>query len=313
MTRLVRRGTPLWTTAGRCRSRPKVRSVPGGLRSAHGVGTAVVLLLVAVLSAPAWATDPGTCPPADDGCVEVGPDPQDAAFVGTGGLLIPGNSFTGTADDRRSTAECVDCEWALVPVCKRGTGDVGCGPAATSCPAGSRRMVILLRRPPSPTWDTVGSMCVSGAPLTVDDVAQQLSDVVIERVPPLRPSVQPAGGTVVNLPAIFASGQPERMSTRRFDLVGFAVVLDARATWRWRFGDGAEVTTQLPGGAWPDDSVSHVYRTPGQRVVSVVAQWQGWFTVDGMGPFPVAGPSVTQVSAPLPLPVYEARAVLVGE
>jgi hypothetical protein len=172
---------------------------------------------------------------------------------------------------------------------------------------------VLLLRPPETTWSVVGSYCVSGSPLTVDDVGRRLSDVVLERVPPLVPSSQPPGGTVVNLPALFAAGQPARLDTRTFTLVGFTVVLDARATWRWDFGDGTTVVTEEPGGAWPNRAVSHTYARPGPVMVRVTSQWQGWFTVDGLGPFPVGGPPVQQVSDPLPLVVDEARAVLVGE
>ena len=35
-------------------------------------------------------------------------------------------------------------------------------------------------------------------------------------------------------------------------------------------------------------------------------------TVDGNGPYPVAGPPITKTSAPIPVPVREARSVLVG-
>jgi len=281
-------------------------------RRAAGLLVAV-MLGVSLSSAPAAAA-PTACQPNTPGCVDVTPDIKDAAFVGTGGLLIPADSFTGTASDRSDAATCPDCEWALVPVCKRGgPGTVGCGPAATSCPAGSRRMVVLLLRPPSTVWSNVGSMCVSGGPLTVDDVAQRLSDVVIEQVPDLRPSFQPPGGTVVNLPTVFASGQPRGLGTRTFSLVGFAVVLDARATWRWDFGDGQTLVTDEPGGAWPNVSVAHTYTRAGRLLARVTSEWQGWFTVDGLGPFPVAGPAVTQASGPLPVLVHEARAVLVAD
>jgi hypothetical protein len=174
-------------------------------------------------------------------------------------------------------------------------------------------MVVMLLHPPATVWSNVGSVCVSGSPLTVDDVAERLSDVVIEQVPPLRPSFQPPGGTVVNLPTLFSAGQPRLLDTRRFDLVGFHVVLDARATWRWDFGDGERLATDQPGGPWPDRSVSHTYAQPGLHLVTVSSLWRGWFTVDGMGPFAVAGPAVAQDSPAMPVRVAQARAVLVGD
>jgi hypothetical protein len=296
--------------------------VIGYVRTALRPGRVALLLVVALLACLALAlgpasparADPTDCVPTPDGCVDVDTDLQHAAFVGTGGLLLPADSFTGSSADRSDAAACPDCQWALVPVCKRDdVGGVGCGPAATSCPVGERRMVVLLARPPDLSWVVVGSVCVNGAPLTVDDVADRLADVVIERVPRLEPTYQPPGGTVVNLPTLFASGQPARLDTRRFELVGFAVVLDARASWRWQFGDGGALVTDQPGGPWPDRSVSHTYARPGTVAVQVSSRWQGWFTIDGLGPFLVAGAPVEQTAGPLPLVVHEARAVLVSD
>jgi hypothetical protein len=88
-------------------------------------------------------------------------------------------------------------------------------------------------------WEVIGLVCLSPAgPTIVDDLADRLHDLVIEEVPSLEPSFQPRGGTLVELPAIFASGQPRRLGVREFSLVGFDIVLRGEATWTWRFGDG---------------------------------------------------------------------------
>lgn len=265
-------------------------------------------VLEVVTAAPGRA---GDCPGTD--CTVDG-DPDNAAYVGDGGLLLPGDSFTGTAQDRTDAAVCQGCRWALVPVCKEGgQGGGWCGPAAFACPPGERRLEVYLRRPGEPDFSSVGLVCVPMAgPVTVADMATRLSDVVVERVPDLRPSYQPSGGTLVHLPTLFTSGQPHRLDTRHFELVGFSIVLDARARWAWRFGDGDELVTDQPGGAYPDRSVAHVYQRPGRYPVAVTSVWDGWFTVDGMGPFQVGGPQVTQ-SQLLSVDVAEARAVLVAE
>lgn len=282
-------------------------SGPGRLLT---VGLLVVGLLVPTLGSAgaAWA---GACPGA--GCTVEG-DPAGAAYVGDGGLLLPAGSFTGTDVDRRDAATCEGCRWALVPTCKKGgLGGGVCGPAARACPPGERRMEVFLRRPGEPAFSSVGLVClVPGGPVTVADVADRLHDVVVERVPALRPSFQPAGTTLVGLPTLFASGQPERLDTRTFDLVGFRIVLDARATWAWRFGDGEELVTAQPGGGYPVRSVAHVYHRPGSYPVSVTSVWEGWFTVDGLGPFRVGGAQVSQAEV-VPVQVREARAVLVAE
>jgi hypothetical protein len=252
---------------------------------------------------------------ADEPCVgadcDVVADPEDAEYVGTGGLLLPADSFTGSSDDRETAAVCLGCRWALLPMCRDG-GDVECGPAANSCPPGQFRRIVLLLRPNATEWEEIGLVCLQGSgPTTVADVADRLHNVVIEGVPPLRPSSQPSGGTLVQLPAIFDSGQPAHLGQREFDLVGFHVVLQGRAAWVWRFGDGSEVTTSEPGGAWPVDSVTHTYREAGAYSVAVSTEWRAWFTVEGLGPFEVGGDPVVQVATPLVVPVQQARAQLI--
>jgi hypothetical protein len=252
-------------------------------------------------------------PPCEGADCDVVADPDDAAYVGSGGLLLPTDSFTGSEADRTDAATCPECRWALLPMCRGGDGGgVACGGAAASCPPGEFRRIVLLLRPGDTEWREVGLVClVGGAPMTVDDIATQLSDVVVEDVPPLRPQFQPKGGTLIGLPAVFAAGQPATLGERRFMLVGFEIVLDGRASWTWEFGDGQALTTDKPGGAWPDMTVAHAYPRAGSYPVSVMSTWDAWFTVDGMGPWPVGGDPVVQTEGPLAVSVVAARAELV--
>jgi hypothetical protein len=94
--------------------------------------------------------------------------------------------------------------------------------------------------------------------------------------------------------------------------VGFDIVLQGRASWTWSFGDGAQVTTDDPGGVWPNESVAHTYESAGRYPVVVTTAWRAWFTVDGLGPFPVGGPPVVQVGDPMALVVSEARTELIA-
>jgi hypothetical protein len=241
-------------------------------------------------------------------------DPDGAQYVGSGGLLLPSDSFTGSDADRSDAATCTECRWALLPMCRgRGqAGDVNCGGAATSCSPGEFRRIVMLLRPGDSEWRAVGLVClVAGAPMTVDEMADRLSDVVVEQVPELRPSYQPEGGTLIGLPAIFDAGQPRTLGERRFTLVGYDIELHGRATWTWTFGDGESMTTDDPGGSWPTATVSHTYAHAGSHAVGVTAEWRAWFTVDGMGPWPVQGDPVVQSVGPIPLQVVEARAELV--
>ncbi len=287
--------------------RPKRRGPPP-------LALAALLVLAATL-VPSIAPSPAhSAEPCEGADCDVVADPDDAQYVGTGGLLLPAGSFTGSDADRSDAATCPECRWALLPMC-RGEGQAGgvaCGGAAASCPPGEFRRIVLLLRPGDTEWREIGLVClIGGAPTTVDDLASELSDIVVEDVPPLQPSFQPAGGTLVGLPAVFAAGQPATLGQRSFTLVGFDVVLDGRATWTWEFGDGTSLTTDEPGGRWPDMTVSHPYPRAGEYPVSATTSWEAWFTVDGMGPWPVGGDPVVQVSDPLTVSVVEARAELV--
>jgi len=292
--------------------------VLGGYLLLHGPARRLVVTVaclagllawVSIGSVPAQASVAAACRPPY--ChVGVGGSPHGAAFYGSGGLLLDA-SFSGVGVSRSAVAMCPDCEWLLVSICKGGRGTGGCH-GVGSCPFGRHRMLVFLRHVGEPDYSQVGSYCLGpDGPVTVGEMADLMRDVVVEHVPPVRWNYQPEGGALVNLPCIVASGQPRRLDTRRFDLVGFSVVLDARPSWLWTWGDGTQTATAEPGGAWPDFSVTHTYRHPGPVQVTLTTNWAGWFTVDGMGPFPTGGTPVAQQSGPWQLSVREARAHLV--
>jgi hypothetical protein len=131
-------------------------------------------------------------------------------------------------------------------------------------------------------------------------------------LPSLDPSFQPAAGGLVNLPVLLAAGQPTAFRADGIRLGPFDVDLQASPIWRWDFGDGAQLETTSAGGPWPDDSVAHTYRQGAVSLpVTVTTMWQGTFTVDGLGPYPIAGPPVSQ-QATVALPVRGARARLLS-
>jgi hypothetical protein len=134
----------------------------------------------------------------------------------------------------------------------------------------------------------------------------------LDRLPAQDPSFQPAAGALVNVPAIFAVGQPATIGEDTFDLAGMQVDVTARARWTWDFGDGTSETFTRPGGGYPNTDVTHTYTTSDDRSVVVTTTWEGTYVVDGLGPFAVDGPPVTQVSAPIALPVRQAESELVS-
>jgi len=146
----------------------------------------------------------------------------------------------------------------------------------------------------------------------VSDVADAVRVEVAKYLPDARPSFQPAAGGIVNLATVFSAGEPADVTTEPFEVLGFAVVVKARARWVWVFEEGVAREFAVPGGRYPDMSVAHTYDRPGVRGVSVTTLWRAEFTLDGAGPFPVPGPELSKTSPPMVVPVREARAELVA-
>jgi len=268
-------------------------------RTARGL----VVLLTAFVAALSWGA------PAH--ATDVYADDDSDRYVGTGGLVLPASVDVAI---RTEVARCAGCQWRLSSPCQTSaagtpfSGTPVCLSVVRGCPA----MAEMLRawfRPAGGPWREIGLVCVGvEGPVTVLDLGRQVRERLVTEVPPQRPSRQPAAGAVSQLPVVFDSGQPPQGVQDRLVLVGRAVVLDARPSWRWDFGDGAVLTTSDPGGAFPHLAVAHPYRAAGSYRVTLVTTWSATFEVDGLGPFPVADP-VTQ-RAVVVVPVGEGRAVL---
>ncbi len=238
-----------------------------------------------------------------------GDDERDA-YVGTGGLLLPGTVDRRT---RQEVASCPGCRWRLSTPCEvpgAGTpfdGQPICLSVVRGCPGG--RLLRSWFMGAGQPWREVGLVCVPPAgPVTVADVAQAARARVERGIPPLAPGFQPPRGVLTQIPVVFESGQPAGGRTWGLDLLGRDVTLSASPVWSWQFGDGAELDTSYPGGRYPDVGVTHVYRRSGAYRVACTATWSASFIVDGLGPFAVAEP-VRQTQVRL-VEVGEGRALL---
>lgn len=294
----------VWSWVADPAYRRRVTALPRPLAAAL-----VVLLGAAALVLPTAAAPAAVARPAG---VVVSPDPQHDLYVGTGGLVVPARDWR-SGGGRAETAACAECRWRISRLCTKDEAAAGgCPRIRTGCPVGTIPVRIWLLRP-GQDWAVVGEACQGDRPpVTVSDVGSAVRDRAEAALPPLRAAVQPASGTLVGVPAVFASGQPAA-GIRGADLsvLGLAVSLDARARWHWTYGDGAQAWSTVPGGRWPDLSVSHSYRRAATVTVGVSAVWRGEFTVEGLGPFAVPGAPLVQDGS-VPLVVREARARLVG-
>ncbi len=171
-----------------------------------------------------------------------------------------------------------------------------------------------MRQDEGSPWKFISTVCLGPGqrPASVADVGRAVRERVVNLLPDAAPSFQPAQGGLVNLPTIFAAGEPATIETDTFDVLGFDVTVTATARWEWAFDRGVVKGFTSPGGTYPDQSVAHTYEDTGPRQVSVTTYWQASFTVNGDGPFPVPGPELSKTSAAIQVPVRQARAVLVG-
>jgi hypothetical protein len=173
-------------------------------------------------------------------------------------------------------------------------------------------MVLFLKRPTWPGFVKVGAFCEGpGDTLTPDALIPGVRDHFVQYLPALAATYQPPGRGIVNLPVIFAAGQPATLGQHAFTLGAHQVTLDATATWHWDYGDHATADLTTPGGPYPNQDVTHTYLHPQTATTTVTTTWAGQFWVDGAGPFEVTGPPITQTQT-LHVPVKEAHAVLVA-
>lgn len=281
-----------------------------------------IALLTLILGVPTPAT-------ADDGsgcstCSGLGGgngEPHSQGDQGHGSVVTTGVQFPGVDEDSalgKATSEnasCTDCEWTISPACLANgpTDDALCMGATMACTAPAIRYRVYVRRAGGP-WTLVDTICLGPdqKPASVADVGQVVRDRVETFLPDAAPSFQPAEGGLVNLPTIFAAGEPGSITTEPFDVLGFTVIITAKARWTWAFGDGITQSFEKPGGAYPNDDVSFTYRDSGTRNVSVTTYWDATFTVDGDGPFQVPGPEISKTAGPISVPVREAKAELVA-
>jgi hypothetical protein len=239
----------------------------------------------------------------------VGGNNSMAAYVGTGGLLLP-ESFSGSGVTKSAVANCLGCTWRYTIYCMQGANSP-CKHAVTSCPRGSLLYRVWFGRTES-TVAVVGSVCWgSFTPITRLQVESRVDDYVVRYIPALRPGFDPPGGSLTSVPVIFWTGQPTSFKPPSFLLSGQSVSITAKPTWRWTWGDGSSVWKSVAGAQYPSKQITHQYRGPGNYSVGVTAVWQAQYTVSGVGTFDVSG-EVLRQSRTLAVPVKSAKTVLVS-
>jgi len=269
------------------------------LRLFRGAEVLVVAVGLSILfSAPSFSATP-----------DVGGNNSIAAYVGTGGLLLP-DSFSGSSQTKSAVADCLGCDWRYTIYCRQGA-NTPCKHAVTSCPRGSLLYRVWFGRTPT-TVSVIGSVCWgSSEPVTRRQVESRIDDYVVRYIPALRPGFDPPGGSVTSVPVIFWTGQPTSFKPPSFSLSGHSVSITAVPTWRWTWGDGVAVWKSVAGAQYPSRQITYQYRRPGNYDVGVTSVWQAKYTVSGIGTFEASG-EVLRQTGKLAVPIRSAKTVLIS-
>lgn len=236
----------------------------------------------------------------------------EGGWSGQGSVFLPGGRQVGGpggGDDGNGCGSA--CQWWVVPMCDV-EGEFSCEALGACANKGERRYFVYYQGPGALDGVLQSAYCAipGQRPISTQEVGQWVGQQLRDRAPELSIGLQPRGGAVTQLPAIFRTGQPASFS-RSDSLAGVSVRFKAGARWRWTWGDGSQTDTTNPGGSWPNRSLTHTYRKDGHVKVMVRADWSAQFWVAEVGPFAVGGVPVQQHSQRV-IKVRQARAVLVA-
>ena len=184
-----------------------------------------------------------------------------------------------------------------------------CQHAFVGCPVGQVKYRVWFGRT-ADSAQVIGSICWGiGKPPTRRDIENRIDDLVINKVPALRPETAPRTQTLTGLPVYAWTNQPTAFKPPKFQLAGRDVQITAVPKWRWVWGDDQMQWVGLPGRPYPAADIAHTYRSAGEYQVSVTTVWQADYYVEGIGTFEVAGEVLTQ-TAQLEIQVLDIQAAL---
>ncbi|MCU1669533.1 MAG: hypothetical protein JWP40_2460 [Blastococcus sp.] len=158
-------------------------------------------------------------------------------------------------------------------------------------------------------WISVARACIDvtalNPPPSPGEVFRYFKELPL---PKLTTKQQPPGNALSGLPVIFFTDSP---TTQDFtvNIRGFTVTIAARATgFTWHTGDGTDLTSSGPGAAYPNQTVTHDYRS-GSYTASLTTTWGATFRVNGGASAAVPGTTTTDGPA-VTFTVLQAHAVL---
>lgn len=163
-------------------------------------------------------------------------------------------------------------------------------PVVKTTPKPAPKPVVVVTKPAAPKPTTPKP--VVKKPVAAKPATASLSDKLIKLLPAGDINFQPTTQSVVNVPTYFWTQTPERFQAV-VPILDVIVYVNLYSTLTWSFGDGSEITTLLRGGPFPNPSVTHAYKSKGDKQVNLKVTWQGTWSVNGVTS-PIVGNLITQ-------------------
>ena len=143
---------------------------------------------------------------------------------------------------------------------------------------------------PRVTKKPVPKVAVSLKPKVV--AAVSLSDRLTQLLPQRNIFYTPKSGAVVQVPMYFWTDATSTFSTTSL-ILGISVGVTLTPTFTWNFGDGTSFTTDKPGSAYPDTTISHTYKAAGTYKTTLMISWAGTWAAESYI-YPVLGGNIVQ-------------------
>ena len=107
-----------------------------------------------------------------------------------------------------------------------------------------------------------------------------LSDQLAQLIPVKDIFHQPATSALVQVPVNFWTTTPPTFKTSVV-MLGVPITVYLSPTYLWDFGDGTKLSTISRGAAFPNQSITHIYRRAGSYSASLQITWGGTWQASG--------------------------------
>ena len=107
-----------------------------------------------------------------------------------------------------------------------------------------------------------------------------LSDQLAQLIPMKDIYHQPTANALVQVPVNFWTTTPPTFKTSVV-MLGVPITVYLSPTYLWDFGDGTRLSTVSRGAAFPNQSITHIYRRAGSYMASLRITWGGSWKASG--------------------------------